>query len=71
MHCSLFKFAAALNSALLFWKLLVYSRCSCSVYQRLSLFNVCSSCENCPSATYASAANAVRKDVDLFVNKIV
>jgi hypothetical protein len=31
-----------------------------------ALFNVCSSCKNCPSARCASAANIVCKDVDEF-----
>jgi hypothetical protein len=30
------------------------------------LFNVCSSCKNCPSARCASAANVVCTDVDVF-----
>jgi hypothetical protein len=39
---------------------------SCSVYQRFCIFNVCSSCKNCPSARCASAANVVCRDVDVF-----
>jgi hypothetical protein len=31
-----------------------------------ALFNVCFSSKNCPSARYASAANVVCKDVDVF-----
>jgi hypothetical protein len=31
-----------------------------------ALFNVCSSCKNCPSARCASAANVVCRDVDVF-----
>jgi hypothetical protein len=31
-----------------------------------ALFNVCSSSKNCPSARFASAANVVCKDVDVF-----
>jgi hypothetical protein len=31
-----------------------------------ALFNVCSSCKNCPSARCASAANIVCRDVDVF-----
>jgi hypothetical protein len=31
-----------------------------------SLFNVCPSCKNCPSAGCASAADVVCKDVDVF-----
>jgi hypothetical protein len=31
-----------------------------------ALFNVCSLCENCPSASCASAANVVCRDVDVF-----
>jgi hypothetical protein len=31
-----------------------------------ALFNVCTSCKNCPSARCASAANVVCKDVDVF-----
>jgi hypothetical protein len=31
-----------------------------------ALFNVCSSCKNCPSATCASAANIICRDVDIF-----
>jgi hypothetical protein len=31
-----------------------------------ALFNVCSSCKNCPSARCASAANFVSRDVDVF-----
>jgi hypothetical protein len=33
-----------------------------------SLFNVCFSCKNCPSA---SAANVVRRDVDIFGTNII
>jgi hypothetical protein len=32
----------------------------------LTLFNVCSSCQNCPSARYASAANVVCRDINVF-----
>jgi hypothetical protein len=32
----------------------------------LALFNVCSSCKNCPSAGCASAANVVCRDIDVF-----
>jgi hypothetical protein len=35
-----------------------------------ALFNVCSSCKNCPTATYASAANVVCRDVDVFGAKV-
>jgi hypothetical protein len=31
-----------------------------------ALFSVCSSCKYCPSARCASAANIVRRDVDIF-----
>jgi hypothetical protein len=31
-----------------------------------AVFNVCSSCKNCPSAGCASAANVVCRDVDVF-----
>jgi hypothetical protein len=31
-----------------------------------ALFNVCSSCKNCPSVRCASAANVVCRDVDVF-----
>jgi hypothetical protein len=31
-----------------------------------ALFNVCSSCKNCPSGRCASAANVVCRDVDVF-----
>jgi hypothetical protein len=36
----------------------------------ISMFNVCSSSKNCPSARYASAANVCRK-VDVFAIEIV
>jgi hypothetical protein len=33
---------------------------------RLCMFNVCSSCKNCPSSRCASAANVVCRDADIF-----
>jgi hypothetical protein len=36
-----------------------------------AFFNVCSSNKNCPSAGYASAADDVCRDVDVFRAKIV
>jgi hypothetical protein len=37
----------------------------------LTLFSVCSSCKNCPSARCDSVANVVCRDVDVFVTKKV
>jgi hypothetical protein len=63
MHSPLLHFSLAINSVL-FRKLLVLSYGS--VYQRLSLFNVCRSSKNHPSARFASAVDVVRRDVDVF-----
>jgi hypothetical protein len=54
MHSSLLKFAVALNLALLFWIQLVFE-----FLLGVSVFNIGSSSENCPSAKCASAANVV------------
>jgi hypothetical protein len=39
--------------------------------KEISLFDVCSSGKNCPSARCASAANAVCRDADVFGTKTV
>jgi hypothetical protein len=39
--------------------------------RHFAVFNVCSSCKNCPSARCASAANVVCRDVDIFGAKNV
>jgi hypothetical protein len=68
MNCSLFKFAYALHSALLFWELLAFEFLR-YVRRDISIFNVCFSSRNSPSARCASAANVVYRDDDVFGTK--
>jgi hypothetical protein len=56
----------ALNSALLFWKMLAFVRVPHSSHSGLSLFDVCPSNKHCPCARCANAASAVGKDLDIF-----
>jgi hypothetical protein len=63
MHSFSLKSTVVLNSALLFWKLLVSEfLLGISETSHCSMF----SSKNCPSARCASAANVVCKDVDVF-----
>jgi hypothetical protein len=65
MHFFFLKYTVVLNSALMFWKLLV-SEFLLGISRDFAMFNVCSSSKNCPSARCALAANVVCKDVDVF-----
>jgi hypothetical protein len=65
MHCSSSSLLLILNLALLFWKLLVIE--FLVDISEAFLYSVSDLLVNCPSARCASAANAVCRDLDVFV----
>jgi hypothetical protein len=69
MYSPFFNFTLFLNFVFLFLKT-VGPRVFARYIREFALFDVCSSKEKCLSATCASKANVVCRDVDIFRNKI-